>query len=154
MGLFTMGGIGGRLVGGWLMDKMPARFAFMSGLCCYFLGSFLAMRVNSSAFMVAVAAAILYGIGFGWTFVCMNTMTAHYYGPAAFPKVNGMVLLVTGVVGSPAGVIGGRLFDRFGSYTPAFELNILISALGILALAFASVPQHRTIAEAVPIEVA
>ena len=154
MGLFTMGGIGGRLVGGWLMDKMPARFAFMSGLCCYFLGSFLAMKVDSSAFMIAVAAAILYGIGFGWTFVCMNTMTAHYYGPTAFPKVNGMVLLVTGVVGSPAGVIGGKLFDRFGSYTPAFELNILISALGILALAFASVPQHRTIAEAVPIEVA
>ena len=154
MGLFTMGGIGGRLVGGWLMDKMPARFAFMSGLCCYFLGSFLAMKVDSSAFMIAVAAAILYGIGFGWTFVCMNTMTAHYYGPTAFPKVNGMVLLVTGVVGSPAGVIGGKLFDRFGSYTPAFELNILISALGILALAFASVPQHRTIAEAAPIEVA
>ena len=154
MGLFTMGGIGGRLVGGWLMDKMPARFAFMSGLCCYFLGSFLAMKVDSGTFMVAVAAAILYGIGFGWTFVCMNTMTAHYYGPTAFPKVNGMVLLVTGVVGSPAGVIGGKLFDRFGSYTPAFELNILISALGILALAFASLPQHRTIAEAAPIEVA
>jgi MFS family permease len=152
MGLFTMGGIGGRLIGGWLMDKMPARFAFMSGLCCYFLGSFLAMNVNSSTFMVAVAAAILYGTGFGWTFICMNTMTAHYYGPVAFPKVNGMVLLVTGVVGSPAGVIGGKLFDRFGSYTPAFELNILISALGILALAFASVPQHRIMEKAVPVE--
>jgi MFS family permease len=152
MGLFTMGGIGGRLIGGWLMDKMPARFAFMSGLCCYFLGSFLAMRVDSSTFLVAVAAAILYGTGFGWTFVCMNTMTAHYYGPVAFPKVNGMVLLVTGVVGSPAGVIGGKLFDRFGSYTPAFELNILISALGILALAFASVPQHPIAADVVPVE--
>jgi MFS family permease len=49
-GLFTLGGIGGRLIGGWLMDKMPARFAFMSGLCCYFLGSFLAMNVSSAAF--------------------------------------------------------------------------------------------------------
>lgn len=149
-GLFTLGGIGGRLIGGWLMDKMPARFAFMSGLCCYFLGSFLAMHVDSSTFAIAVAAGILYGTGFGWTFVCMNTVTAHYYGPVAFPKVNGMMLLLTGIVGSPAGVIGGRLFDRYGSYTPAFELNILISAIGILALAFAPMPQQRITSGQVP----
>jgi MFS family permease len=142
-GLFTLGGIGGRLIGGWLMDKMPARFAFMSGLCCYFLGSFLAMKVDSATFPIAVAAGILYGTAFGWTFVCMNTMTAHYYGPVAFPKVNGMMLLLTGIVGSPAGVIGGRLFDEYGSYAPAFELNILISAIGIVALAFARMPQQR-----------
>jgi MFS family permease len=149
-GLFTLGGIGGRLIGGWLMDKMPARFAFMSGLCCYFLGSFLAMNVDSSTFAIAVAAGILYGTGFGWTFVCMNTVTAHYYGPVAFPKINGMMLLLTGMVGSPAGVIGGRLFDHYGSYTPAFELNILISAIGILALAFARMPQQRITRDAVP----
>src|SRR5262249_33560155 len=32
MGLFTLGAIVGRLIGGWLMDKIPGRFAFMSGL--------------------------------------------------------------------------------------------------------------------------
>jgi MFS family permease len=149
MGLFTMGGIGGRLLGGWLMDVMRARYAFMSGLFCYFLASFLAIKVDSGGFPVAVAAAMLYGIGFGWTFVCMNTMTAHYYGPAAFPKINGMVLLVTGVVGSPAGIIGGKLFDRFGSYAPAFELNVLVSGIGILALGFAYMPTQSTQREAV-----
>jgi hypothetical protein len=51
------------------------------------------------------------------------------------------MLLLTGIVGSPAGVIGGRLFDRFGSYGRAFELNILICVIGILALAFAPMPQ-------------
>jgi MFS family permease len=142
MGLFTMGAIGGRLIGGWLMDILRARFAFMSGLGCYFLGSLLAIRVDSSHFAVAIAAAILYGVGFGWTFVCLNTITAHYYGPSAFPKVNGMVLLLTGVVGSPAGVIGGKLFDHFGSYAAAFELNILTSAIGVVALAFAAMPRY------------
>ncbi len=144
MGLFTMGGIAGRLVGGWLMDILTPRFAFMSGLCCYFVGSFLAMHVDTGGLRVAIAAAVLYGVGFGWTFVCMNTVTSRYYGPVAFPKVNGMLLLLTGVVGSPAGVIGGRLFDRFGSYTPAFELNILVAAFGILALAFAQAPTLRS----------
>ena len=152
MGMFTMGAIGGRLIGGWLMDKIPARYAFMSGLCCYFFGSFLAMNVNAAAFPAAVSAGILYGTGFGWTFVCMNTMTAHYYGPVAFPKVNGMMMLLTGVFGSPAGVIGGRLFDRYGSYVPAFELNVLIAAIGILALAFASMPQLRDTVRVVAVE--
>src|SRR4029077_13084618 len=46
MGLFTLGGIGGRLLGGWLMDVLTPRFAFMSGLCCYFVGSLLAMHVD------------------------------------------------------------------------------------------------------------
>jgi len=141
MGLFTMGAILGRLIGGWLMDKIPARFAFMSGLCCYFLGSVLAMQVSSMHFAIAVAAGVLYGGGFGWTFVCLNTMTAHYYGPVAFPKVNGMMLLLTGIVGSPAGLVGGKLFDHYGTYTRAFELNMVIVAIGILALGFASMPQ-------------
>jgi MFS family permease len=152
MGLFTMGGIGGRLVGGWLMDILAPRFAFMSGLCSYFVGSLLAMHVDSGGLPVAIAAAILYGVGFGWTFICMNTVTSRYYGPIVFPRINGMSLLITGVVGSPAGVIGGKLFDRFGNYTPAFELNILVAALGIIGLAFAHAPTLRSGPDAITID--
>ena len=144
MGLFTLGGIGGRAIGGWMMDVLPARYAYMIGLCCYLVGSVLAIKVTASTLPVAFAAAILYGAGFGWTFVCANTITGHFYGPLAFPKVNGMMLVVTGAVCSPAGVIGGRIFDHFGSYKMAFELNILVSVMGILALAFATMPQPLT----------
>jgi MFS family permease len=140
MALFSIGAVGGRLVGGWLMDRLRAHFAFMLGLCCYFLGSILAINVHSSALWVAYAAAILYGTGFGWTFVCLNTTTAHFYGPSAFPKLNGMALLLTGVVCSPAGYIGGKLFDIRGNYTLAFEINMLVAAGGILALFFATMP--------------
>lgn len=152
MGLFTMGGIGGRLIGGWLMDKMTARYAFMIGLCCYFIGSLLAIEVSANALMIAFTAAILYGVGFGWAFVCLNTVTAHFYGPSAFPKLNGMMFLLTSVICSPAGFIGGKLFDKFGSYTLAFELNILLTAIGLFALSFATPPQPRNAAGAAPAE--
>ncbi|HWR42313.1 MFS transporter [Sporomusa sp.] len=144
MGLFTMGGIGGRLIGGWLMDKMPARFAFMMGICCYFVGSFLAINVTASSLMVAFAAAILYGAGFGWTFVCLNTMVGNFFGPVAFPKVNGTMLLLSALACSPAGMVGGKLFDMFKSYTPAFYLNVAICLVGIFALFFATMPQKKT----------
>jgi len=141
MGLFTLGAIAGRLVGGWLMDKIAARFAFASGLLCYFVGSLLAIEARPAALALAIAAGMLYGIAFGWTFVCLNTVTAHFFGPAAFPKLNGMMLLLTAIFCSPAGWIGGVIFDRFGNYTQAFELNMLLVAAGILALSSAKPPQ-------------
>lgn len=141
MGLFTLGAVFGRLIGGWLMDAMEGRFAFMLGFCCYFLGSFLAIRVSPDALWVAYSAAILYGTGFGWTFICLNTVTGNYYGPAAFPKVNGMMLVLAALFCSPAGYLGGRLFDSFHSYKLAFEVNSILAALGIIAMFFAKMPK-------------
>ena len=140
MGLFTMGAVAGRLIGGWLMDHVPARFAFIIGLCCYFFGSVLALRVTPDALWIAYTAAILYGTGFGWTFVCLNTASGHFFGPSAFPRLNGMSLLLTAIFCSPAGVIGGKLFDIYGNYALAFEINMLIAACGVVALFFATMP--------------
>lgn len=152
MGLFTIGAVGGRLIGGWMMDRLAARFAFMMGLCCYFLGSVLALRVTADGLWIADAAAILYGTGFGWTFVCLNTVSGHYYGPAAFPKLNGMSLVLTAIFCSPAGVIGGKLFDIYGNYTLAFELNMVIAACGVVALFFATMPEPPTLRAAGELE--
>src|SRR5437660_675072 len=131
----------GRLIGGWLMDAMEGRYAFMLGFCCYFLGSFLAIRVSPEALWIAYTAAILYGTGFGWTFICFNTVTGHYYGPVAFPKVSGMMLLVAAFFCSPAGYLGGKLFDLLQSYKIAFEINSALAAIGIGALFFARMPE-------------
>ena len=143
MGLFTISCIAGRLIGGWLMDTMTARYAFMIGLCCYVVGSLAALRIGPDSLMIADAAAVLYGLAIGWTFICMTTCVAHFYGPAAFPKLAGMMVLLTSCGASPAGLIGGRIFDVYGSYARAFELNILIAAVGIIAMAFATLPRPR-----------
>jgi MFS family permease len=141
MGLFTLGAVPGRLIGGWLMDAMEGRYAFMLGFCCYFLGSFLAIRVSPEALWIAYTTAILYGTGFGWTFICLSTVTGHYYGPGAFPKLSGMTLVLAALFCSPAGYLGGRIFDLYHSYKLAFELNSFIAAFGIVALLFAPMPE-------------
>jgi len=140
-GLFTLGAVFGRLIGGWLMDAMEGRYAFMLGFCCYFLGSFLAIRVSPNTLWVAYSAAIFYGTGFGWTFICLNTVTGNYFGPAAFPKVNGMMLVLAAIFCSPAGYLGGKLFDSFHSYKLAFEVNSILAALGIFAMFFGKMPE-------------
>src|SRR6266481_1608558 len=113
---------------------------FILGLCCYFLGSFLAIRVSADALWITYSAALLYGLAFGWTFICLNTITGNYYGPAAFPKLSGIVYMIAAIFCSPAGALAGKLFDLYHSYKLAFELNSLVAALGIVALFFARVP--------------
>jgi hypothetical protein len=73
----------------------------------------------------------------------MNTCTAHFFGAAAFPKLNGTMILLTSVLGSPAGFIGGKIFDIYGGYARAFELNALLATIGIVAMAFATMPRPR-----------
>jgi|WetSurMetagenome_2_1015567.scaffolds.fasta_scaffold15233_1 MFS family permease len=141
MGIYTMGSIAGRLIGGWLMDTIQARFVFMFGMCCTIAGSSIAM--NSTSAMIAYIAAILMGAGFGWTFVALNTTVGHFYGPAAFPKLIGSMLLASALACSPAGFIGGKLFDVYQSYSPAFLLIIGICLAAMAALTFAKLPQKQ-----------
>ena len=143
MSLFTIGTIGGHWLGGLLMDILDSRLVFVIGLSIYFVASYLAIIVRPDALAVAYAAGLLYGLAVGWALTCQTTILAHYYGPAAFPKLNGVMTLVTSVCASPAGFVGGKIFDLYGSYTRAFELNCVIVAVGIVAVAFAAMPRPR-----------
>jgi MFS family permease len=141
MGLYTMGGIPGRLIGGWLMDKMTSRYVFMLGLCCYIIGYLMEMYVSANSVILAYIAAIFIGAGFGWTFVVVNTIPGHYYGPKSFAKINGTFITASSVLSSPIGLIGGMLFDTYKSYTVAFWFCIATCVVGIIALLFAKMPQ-------------
>lgn len=143
MSLFTIGTIGGHWLGGLLMDVMDSRLVFVIGLSIYFAGSYLAIITRSDTLTVAYAAAVLYGLAVGWALTCEMTIIAHYYGPTAFPKLNGVMTLLTSVCASPAGYVGGKIFDLYGSYTRAFELNCVVVAVGIVAVAFAAMPRPR-----------
>jgi MFS family permease len=123
------------------MDMIPARFVFICGICCTIAGSFLAMNAVNA--MLAYSAAALMGAGFGWTFVALNTTVGHFYGPVAFPNLIGTMFLFSALACSPAGLVGGRLFDAYRSYRPAFILIIAICVIAIMALAFAKMPQKQ-----------
>jgi MFS family permease len=134
-----------------LVDKIPERYAFMIGLSFYLLGTFLALRVDAQSLWTANAAAIFYGAGMGSAFICLNTITGNYFGHAAFPRLNGTMMMLSALACAPAGVIGGKLFDLSGSYTPTFLLNLMLCGAGLIALCFARMPQPpRRVVEAVP----
>jgi MFS family permease len=141
MGLFTMGGIIGRLVSGWLMDRIAARFTFMLGFCCYFIGTFLALQASPATLSLGYIAAVCYGAAFGWCFVAQQTMLGHFFGPVAFPKINGNLMAIAAVLVCASATVGGKLFDVFKVYDQAFYLNMAMGVAGICLLFFATMPQ-------------
>jgi MFS family permease len=143
MGVFTGVGILGRFLGGWLLERIPAQYVFILGLAGYVAGSLLAIRADAGMLSLAFSSAACFGFAFGCSWVALNTITGNFFGIAAFPKLNGTVMISTAFTCAPAGVIGGMLFDRYNTYTPAFELNIVLCIVGIAALMFARMPTPR-----------
>jgi MFS family permease len=149
--LLTGGTLCGRWLGGLLMDYLNARLVFVLGASLYFISSYLAFTSNAEALTLAYVASALQGIAYGWTYSCTNTMVGHYYGRKAYPKLSGMYIFLTSAIASPAGLVGGMIFDRYGSYTRSFELDAVLAAVGIVAIIFAAMPAPR---DAVPVLVA
>ncbi len=149
--LLTVGTLCGRWLGGLLMDYLNARLVFVLGASLYFISSYLAFTSNAEALKLAYVASALQGIAYGWTYSCTNTMVGHYYGRKAYPKLSGMYIFLTSAIASPAGLVGGMIFDRYGSYTKSFELDAVLAAVGIVAIIFAAMPAPR---EKVPVGVA
>jgi len=147
----TLGTLGGRWLGGLLMDYLNARLVFVLGASLYFISSYLAFTSHASALDLAYVASALQGIAYGWTYSCTNTMIGHYYGRKAYPKLSGMYILLTSAGASPAAWVGGKIFDVYGSYAKSFELDAVLAAIGILAILFANMPSPR---ETVAIRVA
>jgi MFS family permease len=148
--LLTAGTLAGRWLGGLLMDFLNARLVFVLGASLYFVSSYLAFTSNAEALQLAYVASALQGIAYGWTYSCTNTMVGHYYGRKAYPKLSGMFIFLTSAIASPAGLVGGMIFDRYGSYGKSFELDAVLAAIGIVAILFAAMPAPR---ETAPVRV-
>jgi MFS family permease len=151
LSLLTIGTLAGRWLGGILMDYLNARLAFILGVSIYFVSSYLAIVSRADTLMFAYVASALQGLAYGWTYSCSNTMIGHYYGPKAYPKLSGMYIFLTSGFASPAGYVGGKIFDIYGSYTKSFELDAVLALIAILAVSFAAMPTPR---EAVSVRIA
>ena len=142
MSVFTISNVLGRLIGGWLTDMIAGRYAFALGLSSCLLATLWTLA-QPGGYLAPFGIAALFGMGFGSSFVCMNTITGNYYSHSAVPMLNGVMMLLSGLVCAPAGFVGGRLFDKYGSYVPALEVNLLILIAGMVAVILARMPRER-----------
>jgi len=139
MGIMTLGGVAGRLLSGFLSEKVEARYVLATGIIPSILGIFIAVNVSTTP--MALLAAALFGMGFGWPYTAMLTTLANFYGIKAYPQVMGTMMLLTAIVASPTALISGMIFDAHGSYTLAFTIIGAVCIVGFFAALLAKMPQ-------------
>ena len=129
MSLGAVGGMLGRVGGGYLLDRFFAPYVAV----CFFCGSALGIFLLWSGAVggLAFVAAFLGGLGVGAEFDIIAYMVSRYFGLRAFGEIYGYVFAaftLGGVIGPPLMGIG---FDSTGSYSPVlggFVVTTLMAA--------------------------
>jgi len=133
--------IAGRLLMGWLADRMPRRYVM---LLIYLLVACAIplLLVRSSGITLYVFAAI-FGLGLGGEYLIIPLMAGELFGVKVLGRVMGIVLTADGVAEATAPMLVGYLRDRTGSYDVGFFVLVGAALLGTAAIWLLPKPESR-----------
>ena len=135
--------IAGRLLMGWLADRVPRQRVM---LLIYLLVAaaipllLLRTAVPGAATMYLFAA--IFGLGLGGEYLIIPLMAGELFGITVLGRVMGIVLTADGVAEATAPMLVGYLRDRTGSYNTGFVLLVAIALVGAAAITFLPGAHH------------
>jgi len=110
------------------------------------------MFVSTMALLIAGAPLvflILYGLGYGATFVLLQRLVAEYFGRRDYERILGAITMIEIVGGVAGGIVTGYLADRAGGdYTTAFYVMTLVTAAAFFCMLALKVLQGRSVVDA------
>lgn len=125
-------GLGGRLLFGVLADKLGAKPVLVAGLLVQAFAAAAYLRASELSGFYAVA--IVFGMAYGGTMPLYASLAREAFSPRILGTVLGAATLLSGMGMALGPLVGGWLYDRFGSYT---WLYIGSMAVGLAAAAIA-----------------
>lgn len=120
----------GRLLGGWLMDRMWAPAVGAAVLLLAACGSWL-LSAGSAQFAPVLLALLLLGLAGGIEYDLLGYLVTRYFGRRHYSTIYGALFGVFLLGGGGAPLLFGHAFDRFGSYDGILRLT----ALGLMIAA-------------------
>jgi MFS family permease len=91
---------------------------------------------------IIIAYNALIGLGVGGTYVAIMNLIPLYFGKTDYPKIIAFALPFSTIIGRVGSPLAGWIRDVSGSYKSAWELAILILAIGLVSLILARPPVH------------
>ena len=125
----------GRLLMGWLADRMPRKHVMLLiyVLVAAAIPLLMARAAPGAASMYAFAA--VFGLGLGGEYLIIPLMAGELFGIGVLGRVMGIVLTADGVAEATAPMLVGYMRDRTGSYNTGFFLLVAIALVGAAAIA-------------------
>jgi MFS family permease len=139
--LSTMAGFGvlGKVLFGWIADRVPKRVAIWLATGLQGLGVVLISNVQG--YNSLLLAGTIFGLGMGGVIPLWGALIGAGFGRQAFGRVMGLmgpVMLPIHVLGIP---YAGWIYDRTGSYEIAFFTFIGIYVLAIAVVLLLRLPE-------------
>ena len=141
--LAVIGGVSmaGRVITGITIDRIGSKRAMM---CCFgLLIAGLVWLQTAHELWMLYLFAIVYGFAHGGFFTAISPIVAEFFGIRSHGVLFGIVAF-SGTVGGAIGpVMTGYIFDVTATYSPAFWLFTVLSALGLALIVSLKPIKHR-----------
>ena len=124
--------IAGRLLMGWLADRMPRKHVML--LIYLLVASAIPLLLVSPSSPTMYLFAAIFGLGLGGEYLIIPLMAGELFGVATLGRVMGIVLTADGVAEATAPMLVGYLRDRTGSYDAGFIVLICAALAGAIAI--------------------
>ena len=143
--VMALSGMVGKIICGMLADRIGGKWAMalFLGLQAVMVPPFINAHAPSSFYMWAVA----FGLGYGGPMPVYAMLFREHFGTRYIGSILGVFFMIAAVGMGSGGLMGGKLYDLFGSYAIPFLTSTgtgMISAL--LALTLPSTKRETTIA--------
>ena len=144
--LMAVFGMVGKIANGLLADRIGAKWAIalFLGLQAVMIPVFIEARQAPSFYTWAV----LFGLGFGGPMPVYAMLFREYFGVRAIGTILGVFFMVAALGMGSGGLLGGALFNLFGSYSLPFLTS---SGMGLLAAVLALTLPSNTPALPLPV---
>jgi MFS family permease len=129
----TFSAIGGKVIVGYLADKVDLRWLFVFVACANI--GILGVYMMQPSFTVLLCTVALLGIAVGGVFPVWTTLISWLFGPRSFGTVMGVMMIITNPLAIIALRVIGEVHDRYDSYVPAFGGFIVIVVIAMVLIA-------------------
>src|SRR5215831_6313360 len=126
--------IAGRLLMGWLADRIPKKHVML--LIYVLVGSSIPLLFFAARHETMLLFAAVFGIGLGGEYLIIPLIAAELFGLRVLGRVMGVILTADGVAEAVFPMLIGYLRDQSGAYHTGFFLLIVLALAGALAIAF------------------
>ena len=134
MSLVLASSIIGRLLMGWLADKLPKKYVMI--LIFTLVSCSIPLLYAASTPGVIYLFAFIFGIALGGDYMIIPLMAAELFGVRILGRIMGIIISADVLGEALAPVLVGWLRDQSGSYTTGFTALIVFAVLGVVAISF------------------
>lgn len=144
MSALGLAAMAGRFVMGGVSDRAGRRPTLAVGLVLQVV-AFIALHGAQSLGGLYVAA-VLFGFSYGAVSIMFPAMVADFFGREQTGSLVGVLFAIAGSMAAWGPIAAGWIYDRYGTYGPAWWLAAGFNALALGLLTFAQPPGERAAA--------